>query len=58
MRAKFLQLHHVECESDIPIKSCHRFMQAVQRGIVLTWKEQGVLEDEVCAAVLERMGEL
>lgn len=58
MRAKFLRLHHVERESNTQDKACHGFMQAVQRGLLLAWKEQGLLEEDVCEAVLKRVGEL
>lgn len=58
MRAKFLRLHHVQRKDDAPDEVCREFIHAFQRGLLLTWKEQGLLSEDVCAAVLERVGEL
>lgn len=58
MRAKFLRLHHVQRKDDTPDEACHGFIHAFQRGLLLTWKEQGLLTEEVCAAILERVGEV
>lgn len=58
MRAKFLRLHQVERKNDTPDEACYAFIHAFQRGLLLTWKEQGLLTEEACAAILERVGEI
>lgn len=58
MRAKFLRLYHVQRKDDIPDKAHHAFIRTFQSGLVLTWKEQGLLTEEECAAILERVGGL
>ncbi len=58
MKAKFVQLCHVERGCSVPDDTCHRFTQILQRGLLLALKERGLLEETVCAAALEQVGRL
>lgn len=58
MKAKFVQLCHVEREGSAPDHTYHGFTQILQTSLLLALKERGLLEETVCAAALEQVERL
>lgn len=55
LKAKFVQLHHVEHHSPVTAEGNPLFWRTLHTGLLLALYEHGILDDTQCQDALERM---
>lgn len=55
LKAKFVQLHHIEHDGPVTAERCGLFWHALHTGLLLALQEHKVLDDETCRNALESM---